>query len=288
VAVPALLERVALGDHVCWTADDNPVRLDVIAAFLRAGLTHRHKVVYCGPDAGAVLTAMRATGVDTTGLLYSGQLRATTAEASYLSAGHFDAETTVKQWQAESAQSRAEGYAGIRVVGDMNWAHRSISGGEQLEGYERRINTVFTEGYVAGVCLYDRRLFDPLDLRRISAAHPGAVASGWPFDPAIALRIRAVREPYGLRLTGEADRSNRDALATVIERLFDSLDGDRLVTVDVAGLRFADAAVARLFVHAAAGGPGRLHLTGCAPVLRRLLDFHGADRVPGLTVDLAT
>ena len=274
-----LLDKVALGDHVCWTVDDDATRMEAIAAFVRAGLLARHKVIYSGDEPEAVLDGLERHGVGTQAAVGEGLLRAVTAESSYLAAGVFDPEVAMALWRAEIARARAEGYPGIRVVGDMTWASRQIPGAEHLACYEAEINTVFMEGYVAGVCAYDRRRFDPLRLRQLSFAHPGAAGTGAPFEPESSLRARRTRNPYGVRLTGEVDLSNRDALRAVIGHLFES---EPAATVDVSGLTFADTAAARILVDAAADGP--LRLVGCSPPLRKLLAFHGADRVAGLTV----
>ncbi len=69
------------------------------------------------------------------------------------------------------------------------------------------------------------------------------------------------------------------------EQLFAGLAADGEVTIDVSGLRFADAAAARLVADAASGGPGRLRLVGCSRALNRLLAFHGAAGKPRLTVE---
>jgi anti-anti-sigma regulatory factor len=274
-----LLHKVALGDHVCWTVDDDATRMEAIAAFVRAGLRARHKVIYSGDEPEAVLDALERHGVGTRAALGEGRLSAVTAESSYLAGGVFDPGGTLSAWHAEVAQARAEGHPGLRVVGDMTWATRRVPGAEDLPWYEAEINTVFLEGYVAGVCAYDRRRFDPLQLRRLGFAHPGAAGPHTPFEPEASLRARRTTDPYGLRLAGEVDLSNRDALRAVIAHLF---DGAPAATVDVAGLTFADTAAARILVEAAADGPVRL--VGCSPSLCKLLAFHGADGVAGLTV----
>jgi anti-anti-sigma factor len=274
-----LLDRVALGDHVCWIVDDDAIRLEAIAGFVRAGLRAGHKTFYFGDDPEAVLAGLERHGVGTSAAIDSGLLQAATAEASYVAGGIFDPVATTRLWHGVLAAARAEGHPGIRVVADMTWASRRVPGSEHLQRYESQINTLFTTGYVAAVCAYDRRRFEPLDLRRLSWAHPGAAGPCGAFDPSSSLRMGDIVEPYGLRLEGEVDLSNRDALYAVISHLFDE---EPAATVDVSGLTFADTAAARILVDAATGG--RLRLVGCSRPLRRLLDFHGAGSVPGLTV----
>ena len=274
-----LLDQVALGDHVCWTVDDDATRMEAIAGFVRAGLNARHRVIYSGDEPEAVLDGLERHGVGARAALDEGLLLATTAEASYLSGGVFDPAATIALWRATIDRARATGCPGIRVIGDMTWASRRVPGAERLPWYEAQINTLFLDGYVAGVCAYDRRRFDPLVLRRLSWAHPGAAATRIPFEPESSLRARRTRDPYGLRLAGEVDLSNRDALRAVIEHLFDEQPS---ATVDVSGLTFADTAASRILVDAA--DHGTLRLVGVSPPLGRLLEFHGAAGVAGLTV----
>ncbi len=142
---------------------------------------------------------------------------------------------------------------------------------------------MFTAGYVMGICAYDRRRVDPLPLRRLALAHPGAAGPLLPFDPDTSLRIRRTEQPYGLWLSGEADMSHRLALEALVEEAYRRRDGERPVTIDVTALRFADTAAARVLLLAAAS-LGRMHVVGCCPVLIRLLHFHGAASIPGLLV----
>lgn len=276
-----LLDRVAAGDHVCWVYDDDRTRLDAMAAYVRAGLRARERVIYYGDEPEAVLAAVAGGGVDVREAVAGGQLRA----ESYLAAGRFDPDATIRAWRAAAADARREGHPGLRVIGDMTWAVSRVPGAERLAWYEASVNTVFAEGYLTGVCAYDRRLFDPLHLRRLICAHPGTAAGDSPYDPSISLRLRRTGDPPGVRLSGEADLSNRGALAAVVEHAVAHAGPDRVITLDVTGLHFADMAAARILVHAASAGRGRVRLVGCSPTLIRLLRFQHADAVPQLVVE---
>jgi anti-anti-sigma regulatory factor len=280
-----LLDRLTVGDHICWLVDDDRLRMREIAGFVRAGLRDHHRVVYCGDCPEAVLACIDELGIDTEAALAGGQLQAITAEASYLAGGVFEPDTVLRGWPALARSARADGYAGIRVLGDMSWAARNVPGREHLCWYEAQINRIVLDNDAIGVCAYDRRSLDPLELRRLAWQHPGTVAAGMPYDERLALRIRRTRDPAGLRLSGEADLAGRNALRIVVENVFADCGADD-VTIDVSGLRFADRAAARILVLAGCG-PGRAHLTGCSPALLRLLAFTGADEAPCLTVSPA-
>ncbi|MFI6071822.1 MEDS domain-containing protein [Actinoplanes sp. NPDC051343] len=220
--------------------------------------------------------------IDTSTALASGQLEATTAEASYLKGGVFEPDAVLPLWAPMARAARAAGYTGVRVLGDMSWAGRNVPGREHLCGYETEINRVALNSELIGVCAYDRRTMDPLELRRLTWQHPGVAASGAPYDERFALRIRRTREPAGLALSGEADLAGRNALRAVVENVFVDCGTDE-VTIDVSRLRFADPAAARILVRAGLG-PGRVRLVGCSPSLLRLLAYTGARDAPALTV----
>jgi anti-anti-sigma factor len=278
-----LLDRLTVGDHICWLVDDDAVRMRELAGFVRAGLRDHHKILYCGDDPEAVLAGIDQHGIDTAAALAAGQLEATTAEASYLAGGMFDAEPVLRGWRPLAEAARAAGYAGLRVVGDMGWAGRSLPGGDRLCWYESQVNRVVLDNDIIGVCAYDRRCLDPLELRRLAWQHPGIAATGAPYDERFALRIRRTRRPVGLRLEGEADLASRPALRAVFEHLFADVRADE-VTVDVSGLRFADRAAAGVLVRAGRG-PQQLRLVGCSPALLRLLGYSGGDTAPGLVIE---
>jgi anti-anti-sigma factor len=272
-----------------------------IAGFVRAGLRDHHRIVYRGDCPEAVLACIDELGIDTGPALAAGQLEANTAEASYLAAGAsfagsagaslgasfasvaaFEPEAMLRWWAPMADSARAAGYTGLRVLSDMSWSARRVPDREHLCRYESELNRIVLSHELIGVCAYDRRTMDPLELRRLAWQHPGLAASGAPYDERLALRIRRTRHPAGLTLSGEADLAGRNALRTVIDNLFTDCGTDE-VTVDVSGLRFADRAAARILVRAG-HGPGRLHLVGCSPALLRLLDYTGADDAPGLSV----
>jgi anti-anti-sigma factor len=280
-----LLDRLTVGDHICWLVDDDRLRTREIAGFVRAGLREHHRIVYCGDRPEAVLACIDELGIDTATAMAGGQLEATTAESSYLTAGIFEPEPALQLWAPMARAARAAGYAAVRVLRDMSWAGRGVPGREHLCRYESEINRVVLDDDLIVVCAYDRRSTDPLELRRLAWQHPGIAASGAPYDERLALRIRRTRHPRGLVLSGEADLAGRNALRAVVENVFVDCGTDE-VTVDVSGLRFADRAAARILVRAGRG-PGRLRLVGCSPALLRLLAFAGASDAPALTVSPA-
>jgi anti-anti-sigma regulatory factor len=139
---------------------------------------------------------------------------------------------------------------------------------------------VFTAGFVIGVRLYDKRLFETSRLRHLASAHPGLLSAG--AGPVPLLHAARTAGPPGLRLSGESDLSNRRALQAVVQHLVEDATAAGVpVTIDVSDLRFADGHTARILIGAAKAAGG-MRLIGCSPALIRLLGFQGAASTPGL------
>ncbi|GIE83248.1 hypothetical protein Aph02nite_91980 [Actinoplanes philippinensis] len=270
-----MLGRLRPGDHACVVVDDDDVRLRSLATYINAGLRDDERILYFGPHPQRL-----ADDLDLHAAVGRGQIEVVTPEDSYLAGGAFDPEATMAVWRSEAARARADGYRGLRAIGDMSWAAGPVAGRERLAWYEANVNRVFAERQAMAICLYDRRLFSPAELQRVTWAHPAAVDGATSPDAEPALRFARTVDPPGVRLRGEADLSNRQALRAVLERLADDIPGDGSpVTVDVSGLRFADAATVRILLEAAVAGAPRLRVSGCSPGLRRLLMFNGAEAV---------
>ncbi|MBB2942531.1 anti-anti-sigma regulatory factor [Actinoplanes lutulentus] len=268
-----LLERLSPGDHACLVAGDEPSLTRSVAAYVRAGLRARHRVVYLG-HGEQVAAELSAQGVDVRSARAAGRLQITPAAGEYVHGGGFDVDGTVDHWRGEAERARAEGFHGFRAFGDMSWAART-GRAAFMPLYEARVNRLFAEGFAMGVCLYDRRLFGVAEMRDIIRAHPCTITAETNPDAVPLLRAVRIVTPVGLgvRLEGEADLSNRDALRTVLDHLAE--EPGAVLTLDVAGLRFADSAAARTMLRATGSGR-RLRIVGCLPALRRMLLLHGA------------
>lgn len=280
MADQATVDRLRLGDHVCWTFDDDRERSDAMAGYVRAGLRDTHKIVYLTASlpTRAVLSDLRARGVPIDAPLHSGQLTVSTAEETYLAGGRFDAAAMLDRWTQEFYRASREGYAGVRAVGDMSWGLRPVAGAERLKSYEAQVNRVFGDGFGMSVCLYDQRLFPGPQLNQFSSVHPGTMRPGAGNDWVPLLRMIRTTDPFGVRLVGEADLSNRDALLTLLRELLDdSARHASPVVIDVTEVTFVDAAAARAVVGAVAAAAGRLRVTGASSGVARLLRLHSAD-----------
>ncbi len=272
------------GDHVCWTFDSEQTRMDATAGFIRSGIRDEHKVVYytASLTPSDVHTGLFERGIDAAGMMRVGQLEIATAADTYLAGGRFDPKECIDGWSDTCARTKAEGFAALRVVGDMAWATTGVPGAEDLADYEARVNAVYADGYAMAVCQYDTRLFTAEQLWPIAAAHPGTLRSGGGDREPPLLRIRRVG-PARLRLVGDSDVSNRAAFEAALTGLGAEAERHRQPPVlDLTGLQFADSATAGALIDFADRNPTGLTIVGCRPGLRELLDVFGGGYLPKL------
>lgn len=84
----------------------------------------------------------------------------------------------------------------------------------------------------------------------------------------------------GVRLAGEADLSNRQALLALLGQLLDETAAKGIqVVVDLTEVTFFDAAAARALVRARTASRGRLWLKGASAGVARMLWLQGAGEV---------
>ncbi|MET8912545.1 MEDS domain-containing protein [Micromonospora sp. NPDC004551] len=276
-----VVDQVRLGDHVCWTHDDESVALDVVGRFAATGLRLGHKVV-CFTETSppqAVRARVDAVGVPTEAAVAAGRRRNVPALEAYPTGSRPVPETMVAVVVDEIDRARHEGYPGIRLAGDMAWVLRGGASLDDLRRYETALNPLFLDGRVAGLCLYDRRLFPADALRALAAAHPGTAGPHEARTWAPLLRAYRTTDPPGLRLVGQVDQSNREAFTAVLD---DVTAGQRAAgrppVLDVSELSFADVGAATALVRADRASATGIRLVGCRPALHRLL--HLLDGVP--------
>ncbi|CAM5356393.1 hypothetical protein STENM223S_06317 [Streptomyces tendae] len=280
------VERMDHGDHLCLAFSDEAEQRRVVTAYLLGGLERRERVMYFADQStpGQVLSWLREAGTDPAAALDSGQLTVTTADASYLADGPFDADAMVATLQQEVSDSLAAGYTGFRVSGEMGWALRDIPGAERLGEYETKVNDVFAGRPASAICQYDARRFDAGSLDAFDRCHPGIVAQQ-PLHTSSSLQlVPSLRDGrQSLRVIGDVDYHCAEALSGALETVCD-WPGD--ITVDMSALQFIDLAGVRALVRTAERLPEgrRLHVVDLDPMLSNVIHVIGWDETPALTV----
>ncbi|MGR6319691.1 MEDS domain-containing protein [Micromonospora soli] len=269
----SVVDQIRLGDHVCWTYDDEGAALNVAGRFAATGLRLGHKVI-CFTDSStpqALRARVQAAGVSAEAAVAAGQLQVVPAAERYLSGERLVPEALVAAVVDEVTRGQREGYPGVRLCGDMSWVLRSRTTLDELHRYESALNPHFLDARIAGLCLYDRRLFPADRLRALAAAHPGTAAPESDRTWSPLLRAYRMTDPPGLRLVGEVDQSNREAFTAVLNDVTGVGAASRAPVLDVSELSFADVGAATALVRADRSSATGIRLVGCRPALSRLL-----------------
>jgi anti-anti-sigma factor len=257
------VDRLEPGDHACLTFSDPEERLDLLTAFVEAGLARGDKVICFTDDVSKV-----------------GKSPIPVQRMRWWAQGEQpDAKAMVRRLADEVDRAADEGRTGLRITTDMCWAARPQAGAEQLLAFENEVAALFANGRLTAVCEYDRESFDPVTLAYAARVHPRTVAATvYHHDP--VLRICRQHVPPGVRVTGELDYSRADALR---DALAEAVRLDQDVHLNLNQLRFIDAGAAGVILRAATGLPaGRRMVVVCTEPIRRTLDLAGARTVPEL------
>ncbi|MEU8816550.1 MEDS domain-containing protein [Actinoplanes sp. NPDC048796] len=264
------VDRLEPGDHACLTFSETEERLDLLAAFVTAGIQRGERIV-CFTDALSVDELHR--DLRRRGVPAEEEIRP--ARDLWASGASPDASIMVRRLAAERDQSPR----GLRVTLDMCWAARPQAGAEQLLVFENEVSKLFADGGITAICEYDREAFDSVTLAYAVRTHPRTVTATVYHEDA-TLRICRQHVPPGVRVAGELGISGagalRDALAEAVR-----LDAD--VHLNLGHLLSLDDDAAAVIVRAASGLPRNRHMIVVSDHRTgRALRLAGAHGVPNL------
>jgi hypothetical protein len=242
----------------------------IASTFIGHGLAAGDRLLYVTTDeqAGAVLQGLPGSGDDA---IRAGQLLVRTFAEAYGTRRPDDLGTVADGFRAAAAQSRKDGFRGLRVAAQMDGLAPLLGSPEQVVSWERVSTALQREVGVSTVCLYDAGLVEAEHAALIAREHDG-------FAPETArqplARFLAVHEPWGLRVSGEVDVFNRDDLLQVLQA---RAAVTHRIDVDLEGLTFADVgSLARVrAVAASLPESGWLNLRRVPDAIRRTLTLSG-------------
>lgn len=255
------------GDHACLTFSDAEERLDILTAFVTAGLDRGDTVVCYAGDADGLRDELRERT--------DAAVRVEPSRRLWDDGAGPDATTMVERL-AEQLENAG---GGLRITVDMCWAAQPQPNAEQLLAFESAVGRLFGAGRLTAICEYDRASFDPVTLAYAARVHPRAVAATvYHEDP--VLRICRQHVPPGVRVAGELDHTRAEALTDAMAEAV-RLDPD--IHLNLNHLRFLDAAPAAVILRTAAGLPAsRRMVVTCTEPVERALTMAGAADLPNL------
>jgi hypothetical protein len=281
------VERLRPGDHACLDFTDVEARWEVLTVYTKSGLARGEKVmVVLDPhdlgddDALARLDGGggRARQASSTGQLVIGR----TTDV-YIPDGRLDSKRQVAAYGAALAQTRQEGYTGLRVGGDAAFAPQAGIDDDQLADYEMSVGPLFADRDLTALCWYDRKQFSEHVVATTRKIHPLRV-----MEQLGALEV--TRSPEGGRIAGTADADTRAEFTEALDELLrqqPALPGLRY-ELDLTDLCYIESHCAWQLIEFAAGLPDdHLLIVRCGPTLEMALRGIGADDEPRLRLLVA-
>jgi hypothetical protein len=187
-------------DHFAIIYDNPDEQLDFIVPFLRLGLERGEKAVFIYDDNSAetVIAAMEGHGIDVGAATSTGALSIITKSHAYLKNGDFDPDWMIDFLGQAVDDAKKEGFPAVRASGEMTWAlgPTGEAHGRLIE-YECKLNSLFPNYDISGICQYNRHRFSAHTLMHVIHTHPQVVFRGEVFEnpyyiPAEILRGESV------------------------------------------------------------------------------------------------
>ncbi|MFJ9775718.1 MEDS domain-containing protein [Kitasatospora sp. NPDC101157] len=259
------------GEHLCRTYTDDRERAQQASGFVRDALSRGQRVLYYAdtPTPQKVADRLRTEVTGAVAALERGQLSVESSAGSYLRRLPFDPDSMFSDLRDSCQQALSQGWAGLQVIGEMDWSIRQVPGADRLLEYELRLDTeVLQDLPVTGACLYSRHAVTRTPAALAAAAHLDLAPA--PQDPG-ALTALPLLPGGGVRLTGSADLDSRMALVAVLAAAI-RMPGP-VLDLDLTDVDFVETAAAGELARTAAilAGQGRRLVVHHAPAsLRRV------------------
>ena len=269
----ANLADVAPGTHLCAFYDSDEQLTRIASTFVARGLAAGDRLLYIAADDDAATSMLVSLlGEDPSShALASGQLHIQSFGDAYGDVHDGDLAPIEAGFRAAAEQARKSGFPGLRVAAEMGDFARFLGSSEEVLRWERRSTAMQRELGVTSVCQYDLRHLAADEAARLAAEHTALAPDR--DDPPIASFL-SVGEPWGLKVAGEVDVANREALIMAVRS---RAEVSPRVHLDLGELTFADVGTVMGLHSLAAALPHDGHLVLRRPpdLLRRIMEIVG-------------
>lgn len=267
------LRALEPGEHVCCLYRDDHERQRVAGGFARQALAAGERLIYISRDRTIpqAVSLLEGEGVATDLPRHSGQLVMVDFDEVYGPLEAAGPAAVVTQFRRAAETCRADGFPGLRVATEMGDVASTLGPFEHLLRWERTTSRAQGEMGITTICQYDNSKLAPSQAKLLAAEHTSVATSGAP--PPLASFL-ATTEPWGLKVVGDVDLSNR---ATFLRALRARLAGRTELCLDLAELRFIDVtSLGGIYEEASKLPPGcRLCLRNVPELVHRVLAIAG-------------
>jgi hypothetical protein len=170
-------EDLGRGDHAVGLCPTEELKHEIAFPFLKAGLLKGEAVAYVAPEHKQSSIAQEILNYGINGdYLRNGTFMVMSAYDWYLEKGKAQGKTIIANWNELIKEKRKAGFAGLRVVGEMD-AFFDYGKVEELLKYEELLGRRFEMDF-SGLCLYNTERLDDEHLSRICQAHGHVISKG--------------------------------------------------------------------------------------------------------------
>jgi signal transduction histidine kinase len=159
--------------HKCLIYDGDPSeQLPVIVPLLMEGLQSNWRCLYLGsPDAVQMVgSALASKGVDL-GREATRSSLVLSSDRSHLVGGRFDTDAMIDSLSGAIDGAVEDGFRGLCATGDMRWELGDDENFDQLLRYEARLEQLFREKPLMGICQYHRAMVPAQAVRDALMTH---------------------------------------------------------------------------------------------------------------------
>jgi hypothetical protein len=153
--------------HACLFYDRPGEQLPSVASALGEAIASGERCVYLADESpvAEVAGALTSAGVDVRGACDRRALR-------LLTNGELPLHEMADFLDESVRETRAGGFTGLTVAGEMSWALGPAQGPERLAAYEGLVNTLVATRRAAAICQYSVPRFPPSLVREALRVHP--------------------------------------------------------------------------------------------------------------------
>lgn len=167
--------------HICAFFNSRDEEYDVLNPFYKEGIDQNEQVFnIVNPDFQSDhMQRLSHGGIDTHHCEACGQLSVLPWQQAYLDEnGKFDKNRMLSTVEHLTGQGRDQGFARLRIMGNMDWVFQGVPGAEEILEYEAEVNEVLSRNRQPAVCVYDIAKLSGSMMMDILRTHPLAIIGG--------------------------------------------------------------------------------------------------------------
>jgi hypothetical protein len=174
------IEDVEQGDHLCSIYKNINEQFALLVPYFKQGLENNEKCIYVVDENTDlnVQSEFKKRGLNLDKAIKAGQFVLLTKRETYLRDGYFDPMKMIKLLKETEEQSLNEGYAGMRITGEMTWILGKIKDVAKLILYEAWLNNYFSGSHSSSICQYNENKFTTKILTGVMHTHPLLILYG--------------------------------------------------------------------------------------------------------------